>query len=128
MDHLDMTRTSQIKSFRQLVGWQVAMDLAVDIHKAVRLLPQTERFELGRELRRSATSVPSNVAEGFNRHSRAAYRSHVGIALGSTGELDTQIELATRLEYFDVPLSTSLLNTTDRVGRLLQALWHSLDD
>jgi four helix bundle protein len=66
------------------------MNLAVQVHQAARLLPQEQKFELGREMRRSATSVPSNVAEEFNRHSRRAYRAHVAIALGSTGELETQ--------------------------------------
>ena len=70
-----------------------------------RLLPSEHRFELGREMRRSSISVPSNVAEGFSRHSRKAYRAHVAIALGSEAELATQIEIARRLAI--LPDSTS---------------------
>ena len=122
-----MTPASKIRSFRQLLVWQLAMELAVSAHHAARLLPAVERFELGREIRRSGVSIPSNVAEGFNRHSRAAYRSHVGIALGSTGELETQIEIALKLQYLEPEYAADLLRSADRVGQLLQALWRSLE-
>ena len=121
-----MTPASEVRSFRQLLAWQRAVDLAVDVHRATRLLPAFEKFELGRELRRSAVSIPSNVAEGFNRHSRPAYRSHVAIALGSTGELDTQLEVGLRLDYFEVSLAEKLFQSSETVGRLLQGLWRSL--
>lgn len=62
--------SSKVRNFRELRLWQEAMDLAVLVHQAAENLPHSERFELGREMRRSATSVPSNVAEGFSRHSR----------------------------------------------------------
>ena len=126
MNDTKLVPANEIRSFRQLLAWQEAMNLAVAVHRASRLLPSSERFELGRELRRSGTSIPSNVAEGFNRHSLPAYRSHVGIALGSAGELDTQVELALRLEYFKPDLGGDLLASADRVGRLLQGLWKSL--
>ena len=127
MEKTAMLPASEVRSFRQLLVWQQAMELTVEVHKAVRVLPPSERFELSRELRRSAVSIPSNVAEGFNRHSQAAYRSHVGIALGSTGELETQIEIGRRLDYFDAAQADKLLCSVDRVGRLLQGLWRSLE-
>src|SRR5688572_6960531 len=100
-----MLPSADVRSFRDLIAWQYAVKLAVDVYRIAGSLPGSERFELGRELRRSAISIPSNVAQGFNRHSRAVYRVHVAIALGSTAELETQIELATRLEYFDASRS-----------------------
>ena len=121
-----MLRRSEIKSYRDLEAWKQAVDLTVDIHRAVRLLPQTERFEIGRELRRSGISIPSNVAEGFNRHAQRAYRSHVGIALGSTGEVDTQLVICERLDFLPDEVIARLLKQADQVGRLLQGLWRSL--
>jgi four helix bundle protein len=122
-----MVPASEVRSFRQLLAWQQAVELSVCVHRAAVQLPTEHRFELGREMRRSSISVPSNIAEGFNRHSRKAYRAHVAIALGSDAELDTQVEVAKRLELLPQRLHDDLLGRCDRVGRLLQALWRSLE-
>jgi four helix bundle protein len=116
MEENAMVTASKLRSFRQLTAWEKAMDLVVDVYRVSRLLPPHERFELARELRRSSISVPSNIAEGFNRHSQAAYRSHVAIALGSTGELETQIGIGRRLEYFDSAEADRLLRATVASG------------
>jgi four helix bundle protein len=121
-----MVPSSQVRSFRDLDAWRSALERALDVHRAALTLPAFERFELGRQLRRCATSIPSNVAEGFNRHSRAAYRLHVSIALGSVGELETQLELCRCLDYFDDGHARTLIGSADRVARLLQGLWRSL--
>jgi len=121
-----MVPANEVRSFRDLLLWQEAMDLAVDVHRAARLLPADERYELGREIRRSSTSIPSNVSEGFNRHSRKAHRSHIAISLGSTGELETQVELVRRLDLLEPLLVNSLLERCGTVGRLGQGLWRSL--
>ena len=121
-----MSHPSEILSCRDLEAWRQAVDLSVDIHRAVRLLPQSERFEIGRELRRSGISIPSNVAEGFNRHARRAYQNHVAIALGSTGEVDTQLVICDRLDLLPAEVIGRLLKQADRVGPLLQGLWRSL--
>ena len=118
--------STEVRNFRDLVLWQEAMDLAVRVHQAAAKLPASERFELGREMRRSATSIPSNVAEGFSRHSRKVYRLHVAIALGSTAEVETQLELAQRLSYLTKPLVEGLLERCATVARIGQGLWRSL--
>jgi four helix bundle protein len=66
------------------------------------------------------------VAEGFNRHSRSVYRNHVAIALGSDGELETQLEIAKQLEVLERSVVDDLIGRTDDLGRLLQGLWRSL--
>jgi four helix bundle protein len=116
----------RIRSFRDLEVWQKAMDLAVDLHQLASELPAGERFELARDLRRTARSIPSNVAEGFSRRSRATYRLHVAIALGSQAELDTQLELASRLGYLDDARAESIERTVSAVGRMLYGLWRAL--
>ena len=127
MENFQMIPASEIRSFRDLLTWQRAMDLAVQIHQVSLTLPSFETYELGRELRRSAVSIPSNVAEGFNRHSQPTYRSHVAIALGSNGELDTQLEIAVRLNYLASKVANPLFDSVGTVGRLLQGLWVSLE-
>ena len=121
-----MVPSAQVRSFRQLLVWQHSMDLAVEVHRAAGEMPNEVRFELAREMRRSSVSVPSNIAEGFARHSRRVYRAHTAIALGSDAELSTQIELAGRLHYLEGPHVARLLEQTATVGRLLQGLWSSL--
>jgi len=123
---VEMVPSSEVRSFRDLLVWEEAMKLAVAVHKMAVTIGQDKAPQLGRELARSATSIPSNIAEGFNRHSRASYRLHIAIALGSTGELETQLELAKRLECLSTAEATRLLNSCGTVGRLLQGLWRSL--
>jgi four helix bundle protein len=115
------------RSFRELTVWQKAMELAVAVHRATMTLPEFERYGLSQELRKTCRSIPSNIAEGFNRRSRASYRLHVAIALGSQAELETQVELARQLEYLSDRDSTSLLASIAVVGQLLHGLWRALD-
>src|SRR4029453_8378985 len=112
-----MIPSSDIKSFRDLTTWQLAMDLAVDVHRISLTLPPFEKYELGRQMRRSAVSIPSNVAEGFYRHAPPAYKAHGGIALGSHGELDTQLEVALRLDYLKSDVAERFFEQSGHVGR-----------
>ena len=121
-----MVPADEVRSFRELMVWEEAIQLGVLIHKATTHLPQAHKFELGREMRRSSISVPSNIAEGFNGHSRPRYRRHVAIALGSDAELESQVEIAKRLQLFPSAVHDDLLQRCDLVGRLLQGLWRSL--
>jgi four helix bundle protein len=120
------TPSARYCSFRELVVWREAMNLAIEIHRASHTLPEFEKFGLAQELRKTARSIPSNIAEGFNRRSRAAYRSHVAIALGSQAEIETLVELAVRLRYLSDDSATPLQSSIGRVGRLLHGLWRAL--
>ena len=126
MADFPMTPAAQVRSFRDLLVWQEAIQLAVEIHKITATFKHPESFELGRELRKTAISIPSNVAEGFNRHSRNTYRYHVGVALGSDGELETQLEVGSRCEFIAPDQSTKLFASCALTGRLLQGLWTAL--
>jgi len=95
-------------SYRELVVWQKAMSLAEAAYAVAGLLPDSERFGLSSQIRRAAISVPSNIAEGHERRSRAEYRRFIAIACGSLAELETQLELANRL--FDAAKKPALLD------------------
>ncbi len=102
------------------------MDLVDQVIAASKELPRTE-FDLRRQFFRAATSIPSNIAEGYRRRNRrGAYQNHVSIALGSPGELDTQIEIARRNSFISGSTSDQLLATSDRVGAMLYRLHDSL--
>ena len=115
----------EIKTFRDLIAWQKAMQLAQELYAASAIMPDSERFGLTSQMRRSAVSVPSNIAEGYARQSTDDYIRFLRIARGSLAELSTQVELATRLRFIQPPPSlTDLLAETDRV---LQGLIRSLE-
>lgn len=90
---------SAIKSYRELEIWQLSMELAEDIYKALKTFPREEPYGLADQIRRAAVSVPSNIAEGFGRDSNADFAHFVSIAKGSLFEVSTQLELAARLGY-----------------------------
>ena len=119
-------RMSEIKTFRDLLAWQKAMDLADLVYEVTEGFPARERFGLAFQMRKASVSIPSNIAEGTRRR-RPSYIHFVTIALGSHGELDTQCELATRRRYVsekDKPRLTALLG---EVGRLTRGLLQSLE-
>ena len=120
-----MDRTGQIRTFRDLEVWQLSMDVVVETYGTATKLPRSEQYELSGQMRRSAVSIPSNVAEGHTRRGRA-YLNHVRIALGSTAELDTQIEIAVRLGYLAASDVSNVVQMNGRVGQMLYRLSESL--
>ena len=114
-----------VKTYRELVAWQKGMQLAKEIYLQTRKMPSEERFGLTMQMRRAAVSIPSNIAEGFGRQSRADLLKFLRTARGSLNELGTQFELAMELQFLQkesVPIN--LLKETDRV---LQGLIRSLE-
>jgi four helix bundle protein len=118
---------AHIDSFRELEVWQVSMDLVVECYRLTAGYPPEERFALSRDTHRSAVSIPSNVAEGHNRHALRAYLNHVNIALGSAAELETQIEIALRLGYLTASDVRAVSAKVKRVGQMLRRLQQSLE-
>lgn len=115
---------TRVRSHRDLVAWQRAMELAERVYGIAGDLPESERFALSQQLRRAALSVPSNIAEGYGRHSRKEFVKFLRIARGSVCELLTQLELARRLKLIvHDPQTSDLAEETDRV---LNALIRSL--
>ena len=120
----------EIRSYRDLDVWQLGVELAVDCYALTRRFPADERFGLTGQARKAAVSIPSNVAEGHNRRSpqsNNAYRNHVSIALGSSGELDTQFEIALRSGYLRTADLKATNDKLDRVGQMLRRLQQSLE-
>ena len=116
----------KIESFHDLIAWQKGMDLAEQVHRATRSLPNTDLFTIGNQMRRAATSIPANVAEGFTRRGKRVYRNQVAIALGSNAELRTLLELCRRISLLAADVVGILDELSIHVGRLLYGLWRSL--
>jgi len=89
------------KPHKRLKAWQLSMDIALDVYKISDKFPSDERFGLVSQVRRCGVSVPSNIAEGAARNTKKEFVNFLHIAQGSLSELDTQLELAKRLEFID---------------------------
>jgi len=110
------------KGFRGLRVWQDGMDLAADTYRLTAAFPVHERYGLAGQMQRAATSIPANIAEGHSRSEPGDYARHVNIARGSLGELETFLELATRLDYADAASIAPLLDRCAAIGRQLYRL------
>jgi four helix bundle protein len=119
---VDRTR---IQSYRDLDAWQVSMDLCLLVYTVVKALPENERFGLSSQMRRSAVSVPSNVAEGQACGEDGRYVHHLRIALGSLGELSTQMEIARRLMMLPDKVIGKADEHLARTGQILHGLLRS---
>jgi four helix bundle protein len=114
------------KPHMKLQVWQKAMDLVAEVYSRTQLFPATERFGLASQMRRSAVSIPSNIAEGAARHSRKEYCHFLYMARGSVSELDTQLRIARRLDYLADDDLARVLQMLEEVGRMLSGLLSAL--
>ena len=110
--------------YRDLVVWQQSMTLCQEVYALIRQFPQEERYALCDQLRRAVVSIPSNIAEGNGRDSRAEYARILAIARGSVFEVQTQLELAERFKYIIVPEETKTLIT--RISKMLFSMVRKL--
>jgi four helix bundle protein len=120
-----MSDSMSLPGYRGVVAWQKSMDLAVSVYRASRGLPDDERYGLTSQMRRAASSIPANIAEGRGRGGQTEYVRFLRIAYGSLCELETHLQLAHRLEFVDSERLSDLLARTSEVGRLLNGLIRS---
>jgi four helix bundle protein len=117
---------TDVRSFRDLDAWQVAMTLVEEVYAVTSRLPREEAFGLCSQLRRAAVSIPSNVAEG---HQQGASRSHIRaltVALGSGAEVQTQLELLMRLGFVSKEGVLPIMRLASRTGQVLRGLQRSI--
>jgi four helix bundle protein len=110
--------------------WHSAMDLAELVYVATRSLPRHEMFGMSAQLRRSAVSVPSNIAEGCGRRSKREFAQFLAIAAGSLHEVRTQVLIAIRTGLLeqDAALCQAIDNTSGQLIRLRAVIEDDLDD
>jgi four helix bundle protein len=107
---------------RKLIARQLGMDLVEEIYRLSQRFPRDERFGLTAQIRRAAVSIPSNVAEGDQRATKADKRHFALIARGSVAEVETQLEIAARLEMIPDDDTERAFELLDHVGRVLTNL------
>jgi four helix bundle protein len=109
-------------SYRDLIAWQKAKSVALDVYRCTRRFPRDEVYGLSSQMRRAAVSVPSNIAEGKGRYSRKEFVQFLYHARGSLLELQTQLSIARDLDYIEFAAFKSLESQTEELGRILNGL------
>lgn len=115
-----------VRNFKDLIAWQKAMQLAVAVYRATAKYPASERFGLTFQVRKASVGVPSNIAEGYSRSSKAEYLHFLDIARGSTNEVETQMLLSQRLGFGDKSDNGTVVELACEEVRILQGLSDSL--
>ncbi len=108
-----------IKSFKDILAWQKSHELVLIIYKAIKYLPEHEKYNLISQMTRAVVSIPSNIAEGFARMGLSDSLKFYNIAQGSLEELKYQIFLCKELEYFNQKQYNYLENLTQEVSKVL---------
>lgn len=116
----------RVRSYRDLIAWQKAMDLSAGVYRVTEAFPAREQFGLSNQMRRASVSVPSNLAEGQGRGTTKDYIHFLHVARGSLQELETQLLLAERLNCAAETEVQRLLSLCDEVSRLVSGLMNSL--
>jgi len=116
-----------MNKLNELKIWNKAIDLTVDVYKATASFPSDERFGLTSQSRRAAVSIPSNIAEGAGRNSFKEFNNFLGIANGSSYELQTQLVIANKLEMLDIELLNPLLMQIDELQKMTYGFQQMLE-
>jgi four helix bundle protein len=114
------------QSFRDLVVWQRAMQLTVSVYRLTRDFPREEIYGLTSQMRRAAVSIASNIAEGQGRLGSGEFRQFLGIARGSTCELQTQLDIARALSFGEAKQIDEAERLSHEVGKMIFAFLESL--
>jgi four helix bundle protein len=115
-----------ISSYRDLRVWQDAMTLEERCYLTTADFPRSEMFGLVAQIRRAASSIPANIAEGYGRGSTPGFVQFLRVSQGSLKELETHLLLSTRVKMLAAETSDDLLSRCDEIGRMLRAMIRTL--
>ena len=116
-----------VQSYKDLEVWQRAMNLVTNVYGLTRSFPKEELYGLTSQIRRSAVSIPSNIAEGRAKRSTKDFMRFINIAYGSIAELETQLMLGQRLGYAADCNVIPLYDEIGHIGRMLNGLLSGLE-
>lgn len=110
------------RSFRDLDVWNLSIDLVTDLYQLSNNFPSRELYGLTNQIRKAAVSIPSNIAEGQSRNSHKEFKQYLSIALGSLGELETQLIIANKINYVSNEDLSIYLSRCDIVRKMIRSL------
>jgi|JI10StandDraft_1071094.scaffolds.fasta_scaffold747562_1 four helix bundle protein len=105
-------------NFKELKIWQKALELSVDVYKVTSLFPKEDKFGLISQIKRSAVSIPSNIAEGAGRNSVKEFLYFLSVANGSSYELQTQLLISNKLNFLKDDVLESMLSELDEIQKM----------
>lgn len=117
-----------INSYKELKVWQAAIELAVGVYRATGGFPRDELYGLTSQMRRAASSIAANIAEGHGRETTANLIQFLRIAQGSLKEFETHLIIAYKVGILPTEMFEALTVQSDDIGRMLRALIRSLQD
>lgn len=112
----------KIRTYKDLDIWKKGMQIAKTIYRATEKFPKNEMYGLVTQMRRSAISVPSNIAEGFRRQYDKEFKQFLYISLGSCAELETQVSLSKEFDYISSEMEVELAEMLDHCSRMIMNL------
>src|SRR5882762_9838834 len=116
-----------MNNYKNLKIWQKSVDLAVKVYEVTKLFPKEELYGLTYQLKKSAVSIPSNIAEGSGRNTKKDFNNFLGISYGSSCELNTQLIIASRINFLNKVNLNVLETEIDEIQRMNWALKKSLN-
>ncbi len=115
-----------MNNFRDLDVWDKAVELATNIYDKTENFPKTEQYGLTSQIRRSAVSISSNIAEGAGRESKKEFKHFLNISTGSCYELETQLKISKNLEFLDEEKYNEFRKRLIEIQKMIYALRQSL--
>ncbi|MEO0080869.1 MAG: four helix bundle protein [candidate division WOR-3 bacterium] len=118
---------NRVQSYRDLEVWRKAIDLVTETYRLSRRFPKDEIYSLTSQIRRAATSIPANIAEGWGRNMTKEYVQFLRIARGSLHELETHLEVSCNLDYFGPTELDAMLGRTHEINKMLNSLIRAIE-
>ena len=113
-----------IQKFEDIIAWQKAQDLAVEIYSTFKILKD---FGFKDQICRAVVSISNNIAEGFDRRTDADFARFVYMALGSCSEVKSMLYLSNRLKFLEYEKANKLINQANEISKILRGLIKSLN-
>jgi four helix bundle protein len=117
-----------MKTFRDLLIWQKSMNLVTEIYQLTNSSPKEEIYGLSSQIRRSAISIPSNIAEGYGRDGNSDYLRFLNISISSLFEIQTQLEISYNLKYINQIQFNKTNGESREIERMLSAFIRKIKD
>ena len=116
-----------MNSYKDLIVWKKSVDMVVQLYDYISDFPKNESYALSDQMRRAAISIPSNIAEGYERSTTAEYIRFLMIARGSKAELETQLHICNQLKMGGEEKNFVLQSNCEEIGKMLNSLISSLN-
>ena len=117
----------RMNSYKDLIVWKKSVDMVVQLYDYISDFPKNESYALSDQMRRAAISIPSNIAEGYERSTTAEYIRFLMIARGSKAELETQLHICNQLKMGGEEKNSVLQSNCEEIGKMLNSLISSLN-